>query len=166
MIALIAAVLLAAEPFAPERTVDFSAAAFLSSPERFSLCVGMHPARVVEIDLCSGLDRGVTALATHVFVRKHWGRAFGSAAAGRGFTVALGAGAGARVSRYCPFALCAVQGGPEVLASLEGVLWLSPSFGLTVQLDAGVAVVFGQTVPGVVEHSYRVPARLLLGVAL
>lgn len=165
MIALALAAVLLAEPFAPERTVDFSAAALLSSPERFSLCVGMHPARVVELDLCSGLDRGVTALATHVFARKHWGRGFGSAP-GRGFTLALGAGAGARVSRYCPFDLCALQGGPEVLASLEGVLWLSPAFGLSLQLDAGLAVVFGQTAPGVVEHSYRVPARLLLGVAL
>ena len=165
MIGLAIAACLAAAPFAPERSVDFSAAAFLAAPERFALCVAMHPARVVEIDLCSGLDRGVTALASHVFVRKPWARALG-AQPGRGLTVALGAGAGARISRFCPFDACAVQVGPEVLASIEAVLWLWPGFGVTAQLDAGVAVVWGEVLPGLFEPTLRVPARLLLGVAL
>ncbi len=152
---LVAAAALAAA----DRSVDFSAAAFLSAPERFALCVGMHPAAIAEVDLCSGLDRNVTALSGHVFLRKHW-------APHPRFGLALGGGAGARVSRFCPFDVCALQAGPEVLASLEGVLWLTPAFGLTLQLDAGLAVVWGQVAANVVEQSYRIPARLLLGVAL
>lgn len=144
---------------AAARTADLSAAAFLSSPERFALCVGVHPLTGAEVDLCTGLDRRVTAMSAHVFWRKTW------APLAR-LGVAFGGGAGARISRFCPFDVCASQGGPELLVSFESVWWLAPSFGLTVQLDAGVALVWGEIAPGVIEPTYRLPARLLLGVAL
>ncbi len=142
----------------PTRTVDFAAAVVTSHPERFSLCIAAHPARPVELDLCSGLDRGVAALTSHVFVRKVW--------SWRSLDVGLGVGAGARVSRYCPIEACALSFGPEGLASLEGVWWVTGSFGVTLQLDGGVAVLWGQSAPGLYEPGLRFPARLLFGVAL
>jgi len=143
---------------AASRTVDFAAAAVVSHPERFSLCVAAHPVRPVEIDLCSGLDRGLTALTSHVFARKGW--------SWRSLEVALGLGAGGRVSSWCPVAACAVAFGPEALASLEAVWWLADAFGLSLQLDGGVAVVWAQAGPGLYEPGLRFPARLLFGVAL
>jgi hypothetical protein len=159
--ALLAALWLAA--LEPSRTVDFEAALVASHPERFSLCVGVHPARPLEVDLCSSVDRGVTALTGHLFGRKTWSREL---TAGRALSVGLGAGAGGRVSSYCPFAACAVAFGPEALVSLEGVLWLTAGFGLTLQLDAGLAAVWSLSAPNVWDWSFRFPARLLIGVAL
>lgn len=158
MIAALVMLALAAEPLDPERVVDFEAAAVLSHPERFAVCVGLHPSRVFEVDLCPAIDRGLIALSGHVFARKRWSRS--------AVTVAFGAGLGVRAASFCPFRTCALQAGPEALLSLEAVWWLQPGFGLTAQLDAGLAVVWALSAPGLYEHSYRVPARLLLGVAL
>jgi hypothetical protein len=142
----------------PPRSVDVEVAAVASHPERFALCVSAHPGRPVEVDLCSGHDRGDTALTGHVFARKVW--------SWRSLDVGLGLGAGARASRYCPLEACTLAFGPEGLASLEGVIWLSPSLGLTLQLDGGVAVLWSQAAPGLYEPALRFPARLLLGVTL
>ncbi|MBL8956878.1 MAG: hypothetical protein JNK82_39255 [Myxococcaceae bacterium] len=154
MTALLLVLLASAEA----RAADFSAAVVTSHPERFSLCVSAHPARPLELDLCSGLDRGVFALTSHLFARKTW--------RWRSLDVGFGVGAGGRISRYCPVEACALSAGPEGLVSLEGVLWLTPAFGLTLQLDGGVAVLWAQAAPGLWEPGLRFPARLLFGVAL
>ena len=71
-----------------------------------------------------------------------------------------------KAASFCPFRSCALQAGPEALVSLEAVYWLQAGFGVTLQLDAGLAVVWAQSAPGLYEHGFRVPARLLFGVAL
>lgn len=159
---------LPAEPpaFDPRRLVDVELTAFASTPERFALCVGAHPGRPFEVDLCVGVDpsRGLGTLAAHGFYRKRWLFPLGGEP-GRGFAVAVGPGLGVRAMRYCPYGPCAVALGPEVLASVEAVQWVSPGLGLTAQVDAGLAVLWAPATPGRLAPVLRVPAHLVVGLA-
>lgn len=152
--------------FDPRRLVDVELTAFASTPERFALCVGAHPGRPFEVDLCVGVDPslGLGTLAAHGFYRKRWLFPLGGEP-GRGFAVALGPGLGVRAMRYCPYGPCALALGPELLASVEAVQWVSPGLGLTAQVDAGLALLWAPATPGRLEPVLRVPAHLVVGLA-
>ncbi len=144
---------------APERRVDVTVAAFSSLPERFGVCVAGHVPQPVEIDLCGFGDTSVLTATSHVVLRKYWRFPNG------GFELGLGGGVGARVSRFCPFSVCSWGAGPEALASIEAVKWLSGTIGLTIQVDGGFAAQWVRSSPGVVDLMIRFPFRAMAGVA-
>jgi hypothetical protein len=143
---------------APPRRVDLSLTAFASMPERFALCASVHPAVPLEVDLCAGADRGLIALTAHAYYRKRWQPS-------PDVSLGLGPGLGVRAMRFCPYSVCAVSAGPELLLSLEAVYWLREGLGLTAQLDGGLALFWTEAAPGLLQHGFRFPARLLAGVA-
>jgi hypothetical protein len=147
----------------PRRRVDAELAAVTSLPERVQLCAGFHPAAGWEIDGCFGADRGLSAVTAHAFYRKEW--FFPGANPERGFLLGLGPGLGVRTMRFCPFSVCAEAIGPEGLVSLEAVKWVAERVGVTLQADAGLAVVWTVVAPGLVITNYRFPVRVLVGVA-
>ena len=148
--------------FDPARHVDVAVGAFTAMPERFVLCVGAHPARSVELDVCAAGDVGMFSLSTHAAWRWRWTWRHG---AERGLTLGAGPEVGARVATYCPYSTCAVAGGPELLATVEAVEWLTRGFGLTLQVDGGVAMLWTKAAGNVTELMLRFPARLMVGVA-
>jgi len=167
LVAVFAQAPAAPEAFDPRRLVDVELTAFASTPERFALCLGAHPHRAFEVDVCVGLDpsQGLSTLAAHGYYRKRWLFPLPGDPV-RGFTVALGPGVGLRALRFCPFDSCADALGPELLASLEAVYWAAPGLGLTAQLDAGLALLWAPAQPQRVDPVFRFPVHLLVGVAL
>lgn len=158
----------AASPgFDPRRLVDVELTAFASTPERFALCVGAHPGRPFEVDLCVGLDpaQGLGTLAAHGFYRTRWLFPLAGETE-RGFAISVGPGLGVRAMRFCPFGECALALGPELLASVEAVQWVAPGLGLTAQLDAGVALLWAPAAPQRLDPVFRFPVHLLIGLAL
>jgi len=159
-----ATVAAAAQPLSPEtgRRVDVELAAMTSLPERFTLCGAFHPSQPFELDFCVGADRGELALTTHAFWRKYW--VWRTAENQPSWELGVGPGLGLRAMRYCPYAVCAQSYGPEALLSVELVKWVSPRWGLSLQADAGLALVWAPLAPGILQHSFRFPARVLAGV--
>lgn len=144
------------------RQFDLGVAAYTAMPERLSLCLAAHPHRLLEVDGCVSPDGQRLTATTHALLRHPWQfRCDGP----RCVELGLGAGLGPRVTRFCRGAVCGLGAGVELLASLEVVQWLVDGFGLSLQLDAGVAVVWAEAAKGVVRASYLVPVRLLAGVS-
>lgn len=143
--------------------MDLSVGMFASTPERFVFCAGFSPLRAFEFDVCVGAHRGLAAATSHVYYRAHWFFHVGEGDASLEF--AVGPGAGLRVMGVCPFSVCAVGAGPEALASMEVTYWFSPAFGISLQADAGLAVVWAGDSAGGLQHSFRFPARLLVGAS-
>jgi hypothetical protein len=153
----------AVSSFPPQHRFDVAISAFTSAPEQFTLCGSIHPSRKLEIDACLAGDRAFRSLTTHVFYRKQW--AFPRADEETGWVLALGPGAGVRAMLICPYAVCAANLGPEFLLSGEATWWVRRAFGVTLQGDAGLAIDWFEAAPGLIQHGYRVPLRLLLGVS-
>lgn len=139
-----------------DRRIDLTIAAFSALPERFGACIAGQLARPIELDLCGFGDVGVLTGTTHVFMRKVW--RFSSSRVELG----LGGGLGARVTRFCPFSVCAFGAGPEALLSLEGVKWLGDTIGVTLQVDAGLSLLWVSTG---VDAMLRFPVRAMAGVS-
>ncbi len=142
----------------PKRILDVELAVFTSFPERVTGCLAAHFGTLIEVDVCGHGDTATLAMSSHAFLRNSWWLS-------RGLSMALGGGIGARLMRFCPFALCAFAAGPEMLASLEVVKWLTPCLGVTVQLDAGVALLVADG-GNVSELMLRFPLRAMVGIAL
>lgn len=149
--------------FPPQHRFDVAVSAFTSLPEQFTLCGSFHPSQKWEVDACLAGDRTLRSVSSHVFYRRHW--QFPRADNETGAVLALGPGVGVRAMLFCPFAACAGNVGPELLLSGEATWWVKRSFGLTLQGDAGGAIYWFEAAPGLIQHSYRLPARLLLGVS-
>lgn len=145
---------------APARHVDLELAPLTASPERLALCVGLHASRAVELDLCGGADVGVQALSAHAAYRWRWAPPLPVPT-----DLGVGPALGLRAVRACPYTTCGVAVGPEGLVSAEAVTWLGERVGLTLQLDAGLALLWTEAAPGIVAPMLRFPARLLVGVA-
>jgi hypothetical protein len=138
--------------------MDLSLGAFVSTPERFWFCASIHPRAGLEVDSCLGGADRLGTFAAHATFRAEWARgpwAFG-----------LGPSLGARVMDYCNFGRCAASAGPELLLSAELVYWLRPGLGVTLQAEGGVTLFFSELVAGIVQHGYRAPGLVTLGIAL
>ncbi len=142
----------------PKRILDVELAVFTSLPERVTGCLAGHFGSAVEVDVCGHGDTATLAMSSHAFLRNSWWLS-------QGLSLALGGGIGARLMRFCPFALCAFAAGPEALASFEAVKWLTPCVGVTLQLDAGVALLIADG-GNVRELLLRFPLRAMVGIAL